>query len=176
MNKRSRKGFTLMEILIYIGILSLIAGVIISFLIWSIHSNTKARVMRETLYSTRRAMELITHEIREAESIYTPTCIFDSHPGQLSLQTSKYLPEEEEISFIDFYICDERICFKKESQGSVYLTPDNIKVINLIFSLVVSGEMPSIQVNLIVDHKNPSDRPEYRASVNLTSTASLRNY
>lgn len=176
MNKRFQEGFTLMEILIYIGILSLLTGVIISFIIWSMHSNTKARVMRETLYSARRVMEVIIHEIREAESIYTPTSVFDSHPGQLSLQTSKYLPEGEEISFVDFYVCGERICLKKESQESVFLTPDNVKVNNLVFDLVISGEVPSVQVDLDIDYKNPSDRPEYQASVNLTSSASLRNY
>ena len=52
-------GFTLMEILVYIGVLGIVIVTISSFLIWSIHSNTKAKVMRETLDNTRRAMEIM---------------------------------------------------------------------------------------------------------------------
>jgi len=176
MRKLSQKSFTLIEILVYIGVLSIIILVLVSFVLWFLHSNTKAKVMREVLDNARRAMEIMTYEIKGAESIYTPTSIFDSHPGQLSLETSKYLPEGEETTYIDFYLCDTQLCLKKESQDAVVLTLDNVEVSNIVFTLIVSGEVSSIQIDLKIDYKNPADRPEYRASVNLTSTASLRSY
>ncbi|MBZ9572046.1 type II secretion system protein [Patescibacteria group bacterium] len=169
-------GFTLMEILVYIAVLSIVIIAISSFLIWSIHSNTKAKVMRETLNNARRVMEMMTYEIKEAKSIYIPTSVFNSHPGQLSLETVKYLPEGEKNTYIDFYLCDTKLCFKKESQASFALTSDSVEIGNLVFSRVVSGETPSLQVDLKIDYKNPANRPEYQASVNLKSTVSLRNY
>ena len=172
----SRIGFTLMEILVYIAVLSIVIVAIISFVLWFTHSNTKAKVMRETLDNARRAMEIMSSEVKEAKSVYTPTSIFDSHPGQLSLETSKYLPEGEKTSFIDFYLCDNRLCLKKESQDPVALTSDSMEVNKLVFTRILSGESPSIQIDLTIDYKNPTNRPEYQASVNLTSTASLRNY
>lgn len=176
MRKSLQKSFTLLEALIYIGVLAIIVVAISSFLIWSVHSNTKARVMRETLYSAGRALEVMTHEIKEAKSIYTPTSVFDSHPGQLSLETNHYLPTEETISYIDFYLCDNHLCLKKESQNPIALTSDRVEVANLVFSQIITGTVPSLQIDLRVEYKNPTDRPEYQASVNLKSTVSLRNY
>jgi len=172
MKKPLQKSFTLIEILVYIAVLSIVMIAIVSFVLWFIHSNTKAKAMRETLDNTRRAMEIMTYEIKEARSIYTPT----TTSTQFSLETTKYLPEGEEMSFIDFYLCDYRLCFKKESQDPIALTSDSVEISNLVFTRIVSGEVPSIQIDLTIDYKNPTNRPEYQASVNLTSTVSLRSY
>lgn len=169
---KSLTGFTLVEILVYIGVLSIVVGAVISFVLWATRSNTKVKVMRETLDNARRAMAIITYEIKEAENVYTPTIT----SNQLSLETKKYSPGGENTSFIDFYLCDYRLCLKKESQDPIALTTENIEVTNLVFTQVVSGETSSIQVNLTADYKNPNNRPEYRASVNLISTTSIRNY
>jgi len=171
-----KKGFTLIEMLIYIAVLSIIILAVSSFFLWTVRSNTKAKAMRETQDNARRIMEIMTSEIKEAKNIYTPTSIFDSHPGQLSLETTKYLPEGETKSYIDFYLCEERLCLKKESQNPITLTSDQVKVSNLVFTQIVSGEIPSIQIDLRIDFKDTTGRPEYQASVNLKSTASLRSY
>jgi type II secretory pathway pseudopilin PulG len=176
-NFNTEKCFTMVEILVYISVLSIVVITIISFLIWSTQSNTKLRVMREVLDNTKRAMEIMTYEIREAKSIYTPTTIFDTNLGQLSLETKKYLPTEEETSFIDFYLCGTRLCLKKESQNPIPLTSDKVEVKDLIFSQITTGNnVSAIQINLKIDYKNPNNRSEYSASVNVTSAASLRVY
>ncbi len=172
MGKILEKSFTLMEILVYIGVLGIVILTVSSFLIWSIHSNTKTKVMRETLDNGRRAMEIMSYEIRESRSIYTPT----TNSNQLSLETTHYLPEGEKTTFIDFYLCNSNLCLKKESQNPISLTSDKIEVTNLIFTQVITGTIPSIQVDFKVDYKNPSNRPEYQASADLTSTISLRSY
>ena len=172
MKKASQKGIGFIEVLVYIGVFSLIIVIIVSFVFWLIRSNVKGRVVIETLNNSKRIMELITQEIKEADSIYIPT----TTDTQLSLKTKKYLPSGEEISFIDFYLCGTRVCFKKESQDGIFLTSENIEITNLVFTQVISGEAPSIQIEISANYKNPADRPEYRASVDLTSSVSLRLY
>ena len=167
-----KKGFTLLEILVYIGVLGIIIVAISSFLIWATQSNTKAKVMRETLDNARRAMEIMTYEIREAKNIYTPT----STSTQLSLEITHYLPERETRSYIDFYLCNFHLCLKKESQNPISLTSDNVEVENLSFTQVITNGVPSVQINLKLDYKNPNNRPEYQATVELNSTVSLRSY
>jgi len=162
-----------MEILVYIGVLSVIIVAISSFFLWAIRSNTKTRVTRETLDNSRRSMEIIIYEIKEAQSVYTPT----SSSSQLSLETTHYLPQGEKISYIDFYLCGTQLCLKKESQSPIALTSERVEVKNLFFTQVATtSTLPSIRVSLTIDYKNPSNLPEYQASVNLSSTASLRNY
>ena len=167
-----KSGFTLMEILIYIAVLAIIVLAVSAFLTWSIKSNAKTEAMREVSDNARRAMEIMTYEIREAKSIYTLT----STSTQFSLETTHYLPEGETFTYIDFYLCDSNLCLKKESQNPISLTSDSVEVKNLVFDQIITGEAPSIQINLKIDYKNPNKRPEYQASVELNSTASLRSY
>ena len=170
-------GFTLMEILIYVGVLAIVILTISSFFLWITRSNAKAKAMRETLENAKRAMEIMTSEIREAESIYTPTSVFSTSSGQISLETKKYLPEGEETSYIDFYLCENRLCLKKEGENPIALTSDSVEIKNLEFNLITTtSTLPSIQINLKVDYKNPQNRPELIASVILNSTVSLRSY
>jgi prepilin-type N-terminal cleavage/methylation domain-containing protein len=171
-----KKGFTLIEVLIYIAVLVIIITAVSAFFLWGIRSNTKAKVMRETLDNSSRAMKTITREIKEAISIYTETSTFDSHPGQLSLETTKYLPAGERTTYVDFYLCGTQLCFKKESQDPIALTSNKVRVSNLVFSRIITNEIPSIQINLNIDYKDLTGRPEYQASVNLISTTSLRKY
>lgn len=162
-----------MEILIYIAVLSVIISVVISFLLWAGYSSAKARALREVLDNSRKAMEVITFEIKGAKSIYTPT----SDTAQLSLETGRYLPQGENSAYIDFYLCDNRLCLKKESQDPIALTSDRVEIKNLEFTLIsATSTVPSVQINLRIDYKNPQNRPEYRASINTTSTVSFRSY
>ena len=169
-----KKGFTLLEILIYISILAILFLAVSSFLTWSIKLSVKATAIREATDNARRAMEIMTYEIRGAKSVYGPT--FTS--TQLSLETTRYLPAGETSTFIDFYLCGDAtstICLKKESQNPIAITSDGVSVSSLVFTQI-STTTPSVQVQLRLDYKTSAGKPEYQASVETTSTASLRNY
>ena len=175
-HKDENKGFTLIEVLVYIALLVSVLFVISSFLIWITRANSKIKAMAEAADNTRRSMEIISYEIREAKGVYTPTSIFNSHPGQLSLATQKYVPTDEKNTYIDFYVSAGKICLKKEAQSPMCLTSERVEVKNLIFRQVLSNQILSIEVELIVDYKNPSGISDYGASVNLRSVASPRSY
>jgi type II secretory pathway pseudopilin PulG len=176
-SKQKHSSFTLMEMLVYLGVLAIVFLIISSFLLWAVRSNKKAMAMRETLENANRAMEIMIYEIREAKSIYTPTSVFSTSSSQLSLETEKYLPDGETTSFIDFYLCGDRLCLKRENSDPIALTSENVEVKNLEFNLIATtSTFPSIKINLKVDYKNPKNRPELSASVTLNSTISLRSY
>ena len=172
--KRRQTGFTLIEVLVYIVVLIIVVTAISSFLFWAVRINTKAKVVRETIDNARRAMEIIAYEIKESESIYEPTTVFDTNPGQLSLITKKYLPTGETETYLDFFITNDRLSLKKEALNPFYLTSDKVKVENLVFRKAMTGQIPSVQIELTVSYKNPDNKPEYQAEVILNSVASLR--
>jgi len=167
-----KKGFTLLEVLVYLAVALIIISVVLSFVFWLIRSNTKNRIIRETTYAAKRATDIIIYETKKANSVYTPTTTID----QLSLEVDDYLPEQETSSYIDFYICDDSLCMKKESQDPIRIIPDDVKVTDLSFIYILSGEIESIKINLTIDYKNLSERPEYESSVSLESSTSLRSY
>ncbi len=173
MKFKINSGFTLMEILIYVAVFSMIIVVLSSFIVWLWHANIKAQVMRETLANVEGAMTRITYEIRDAQSIYTPT----TTSTQLSLEILRYLPEGETSSYLDFFLCETQLCLKKEAQDPIALTSDKVEIKNLSFSQITTGTGTySIQINLKAEYKNPQNLPEYQASLSVTSTVSLRSY
>lgn len=170
-----KKGFTFIEILIYVGVLAVILLAVSSFFLWTVRSNAKTKAEIEALESARLAMGILTSEIREADSVYSPTSAFSTSAGQLSLETAKYLSAGETLSFIDFYLCSERLCFKKEGQDPVALTSDKTEIEFLEFSqILTTSTAPSIKINLKMNYKTQAARPELNASVNLSSVSALR--
>ena len=168
------RGFSLIEMLVYISVLTIILTSVFSFLIWVAHSSKKVSTMKEALDNARRAMEIMTYEIKGASNVYAPTSVFGSSPGQLSLKTARYLPADETSSYIDFYICGTRLCLKKESQNPIALTSDSVEINNLTFTQSVTGSGVAVRIDLGVRYKNPHNRPEYDSAVNLQSAASIR--
>lgn len=166
-----KQGFTLMEILVYIAVLAIIFLAVYSILILVVNFNIKIKAIREVVDNSRRVMEILSYEIREAKSIYFPT----STSTQISLETVHYLPEGEVSTYIDFYLCEKRLCLKRESQTPIALTSDGVEVNDLKFSQIATTT-PSVQIILKIDYKNPHHRPELEASIITTSTVSLRSY
>ena len=168
--KLGKKGFTLIEIVVYIGVLMFLMAAVFSLLLWFISSAAKTKAMREVSDNSKRAMNAMINEIREAKAVYGPTTASD----QLSLETTKYLPDDETSAYIDFFLCDGRLCLKKESQTVSALTSESVEITNLVFTKIVSGGRTSVRVQLGMEYKNPSGRPEYGAEINFVSAASLR--
>lgn len=170
------RGFTLTEVVVYTAIVLIIFLVLSSFVYWTVRIQNKVRAMREVSTNAERVLTYIANEIKEAKSVYTPTSNFDISPGQLSLETTKYLPAGETNTYIDFYQCDNQICMKKEGQNPIALSPDNLEVTHLEFHQVATtANAPSIQVHMIVKHMNPQNVPEQEAQIDLVTTASLRS-
>ncbi len=165
----AKRGFSLVEILVYIAILSIILLLVSSFIFYFIQSNATTKGDREVLENARRVLEEMTYEINGAKGIYTPT----TSASQLSLETSRYVPTGESTTYIDFFICGTRICLKKESQSPIFLTSDTVTVNSLSFNRILTNGSSSMRMNIIL--KGTSTVNGIQPSVNLTSTASLRN-
>lgn len=164
-----KKGFSLFEILIYLFIAFIVLSVVVGFVFWLIDSNNKNRIVREVTDSAKRSLEIMTHEIRIADSVYAPT----TSSEQLSLQTNRYLPDGENSTYIDFYLCSQRLCMKKESQGPIVIIPDSVEISSLSFTYVAED---SVKIDIDLKYKNVSGRPDYDFSTTLSSAISLRAY
>ena len=162
-------GLSLAEVLIYISAFAILSLVIISFVFWANRLNAKTKAIEETLDSAKYALRLMTFEIKNSKSIYLPT----TDTGQISLETTRYLSQGEQSSYIDFFLCDQALCLKKEGQAPIVLTSDKVIVKNLSFN-VIGTDPASVQISIKVDYKNSAISSGYQASVDLNSTVSLR--
>jgi prepilin-type N-terminal cleavage/methylation domain-containing protein len=167
--EKNGQGFTLIEVLVYIVIVSIVLLLVSAFIFYFIQSNEEARADREVLENARRVLEEVTYEIQGAKGVYTPT----TGTNQLSLETARYLPAGETTTYIDFFVCGTRICLKKESQNPIYLTSDSVQVASLTFTQVVTNGAVSIKTTVALQSKEMIKNVQ--PSVSVTSTAALRN-
>ena len=173
-------GFTLMELLIYTALFVIISVVTISLFIQIVSVTETYRRNRESLDNARRAMDVITQEIKHAKSVYTPTSVLGSHPGQLSLETTRDADAEtikETTTYVDFYLDADHLYLKREGQNSPQIiTSEKVKVSNLVFTLLNNSGTgnPTIRTQITVVYADPIHGSTN--SVSLVSTTSLRSY
>jgi len=166
------KGFSMIELLVYIVILAIVFTAVINYINWTIKVNNKSQAVREVAENAKIALDAITYEIKEGTGIYFPT----SGLSQLSLETGHYIPDQEESSYIDFFLCgadQDVLCIKKESQNPVAITSEKVAITSLEFIYIASS---SIGISLDVEYKDSLNRLEYQASTTIRSNASLRSY
>lgn len=168
--KSGGSGFTLIEFLSYIAVLAVIGIAVSSALLWAVRSYANVRAQGETVSSAQRALQIIAQETREALSVYSPT----TSASQISLETKNNVPLGEETTFVDFYLCGQSVCMKRESQDPIAITPPAIEIEELLFTEVQTGTASSVRVSLSARYANPHDRPELRAFISLTTASSLR--
>src|SRR3990167_6477323 len=127
-------GFTLVELVLYVFLLSLVIVAVMQIVLVVLQANVRSSAKEEVLSSSLFAMEVLRNEIRGAERIYTPTSVFDAHHGQLSLVTTKVMPAGENVSFVDFFVSDdERLCMRRDGGASQCLTALAVRVTDLRF-------------------------------------------
>jgi len=174
--KMNKKGFTLIELVIYTAAFVIIAILLTLFVFDLIKVQAKIRISKEVSENSQRAMEIMLWEIRHSQSVYTPISVFDNSPGQLTLKTSQNPPEGEETTYIDFYLGDDdRLYLKREEREAEALTPENIKINALIFNYLTATGTDSIRIELSASYHSASLKSAYQATTTLISSASLRN-
>jgi len=172
---KQNNGFSLIELLLYVAIVCIIVSAIVGFGSWAIQLGTRTKVNSEVTNNTRLALDTMTYEIKKSHSVYTPTSIFNANPGQLSLEQLNATTTESS-SFIDFFICDQALCLKREGASAIAITNSKVRVTNLTFKqLSNSSSSPSIQIIMSVSSLS-SARPEGNVTFNATTTAALRAY
>lgn len=174
MFRLSAKGFTLTEVLIYSAILAIVSLVVLVFINQLLGVNETSRRAREATDNARRAIDTIAQEVRHADSVYLNTSVFETNPGQLSLETTRDVPIDEDMTYVDFYVDNEQLFIKRENQAEQRLTSEKVKVTNLTFTnLKGSTAWPAIRISLTVEYRDPISGP--RNQVNMMTTAVLRS-
>lgn len=170
---KANKGFTLVEVLVYSVSLTIISAVIVTFTIQILGVYETSRRIRESTDNARRALDTISQEIRHATKLYETTSFLDSHPGQLSLETTRDLPPGESSTYVDFYLDNGALYMKREDQPDLMVTSDKVRVTNLVFTnLKGPTSRPAIRTKITVEYKDPTTGP--KTPVTMTTTAGLR--
>ena len=162
-----KKGFTLVEILIYIAILGLVLASITGFFLNTISANLKENSYQEVQQNGRFVMTKITQETKKAIGINSP--VPGSYGNSLSLVMS-----DSNLNPTVFDLNNGKLRIAQGSSAPVDLTTDQVLVTNLQFTnLSYAGTPGTIRTEMTIEYLNPANKSEYQASLDLKTTVSL---
>jgi type II secretory pathway pseudopilin PulG len=169
---RGNRGYTLIEMLVYVGLIGIIFLVIVSFTMIIGRTNSRIVSLIKLNSAASAAMERMSYEIKNAARIYTPTSNFATTTNpQLSLATAIGAQAGENLAYIDFYLENNTIFFKQEGASPVALTPPGISVQDLSFNYYKNGARESVKIDFIA---RPASGLSSAAAVHLAATVALR--
>lgn len=180
-NKTNKKGFTLVELIVYIAIAATTLVVAVNIGINLIRSADKAQGAQETYANARLGMHQIQLNMREAEDVITGSSTFGSHPGVLTLDfpgsgTDVVIDTYTQIVTIGTQTPTIRtLRIKEGTAAAIDLTDKHTDVTNFTLTNLTRGsENKNIHFAVTFSRANPGGDPNYNASISLETALSTR--
>lgn len=137
------KGFSLVEMVIYLGILAFMTVVLITALTLSMKMYRHARITRDFSEQGMLAMERITRSVRSATSVNGASSTFNTSPGVLSLTYASGTPSTRL-----FDVSSNQLRLTEDGSVSGNIIGGRIQVSSLIFRSISTGSIPAIKTEL----------------------------
>ncbi len=162
------KGFALIELIIYIGLVSIMFLGIVSFTKMILQTRARNQVIIEVEQQGIQIVQILTYIIRNAENIIQPTL---SNSGNNLILDVLDVSKDTTI-----FSLDGNIINMKEGAGSqINLNNSRVKVQDLIFhNLSRLNTSGIIKFSLVLNYNNQSGRSEYNYSKTFYGSISLR--
>ena len=165
--REKNKGITLVEILLYMAIISVVLMITSAFLTSILSARIKNQTTNEVEYQGLQVMQVITQKIKGADSILIPPM----EEGQTQILTVV-----KDGGNIKFEVEDGIFYIEKDGERT-NLTNDRIFVSALGFeNLSREGTPGIISFEFKIEHINLGGMGEYSFEKNFFGSASLRNY
>jgi type II secretory pathway pseudopilin PulG len=158
MTLRRNQGYSIVEILIYLAIFTILSVLVINSFITVTRSFSTTRTNRDLLESGSGAMDRISREIRQAKSVDVPNSTFGTSPGVLSLSSTDSGGTAETVKFIV-----ESGALNVYINGTLVgnLIDSNISVYSLIFRHITTTEGEGVKIELTLqDTPGPTPKLE----------------
>lgn len=161
----SHKGFTFIELILYISILTTILSALVPFAWSAIQTGVKSAVQQEVNSNARYTSERIKYEIRRASGIATIS------PTSISL--TNFSPDTTTV--ID--LSGGNIRINKNGSGAVNLNSTNTVVNSLTFADYTSldSKTKHIQFVMTIAASFAAARQEYQDSIVVEGSTEVRS-
>lgn len=162
----------MLELIMYIGMLSVFMVLIIATLLYIVRTYGQVLAQRQVVSNSRLVMETMTQQIASAQTIYAPTSALGTSSGQLSVVTAVGAQFEETVNRIDFWLDNGRVWMRKEGSATTSITSPSVRVNQLRFDQISQG-LGREAVQITVQITDPVTTT-FVASSTLHTTTALR--
>ena len=163
------KGFTLLEMLLYMLIASGILFAITSFALQIMEVSKKSSDMQEIQTNIDYISSKLSSTIQIADSIDNGNSIFENDIGKLSLN----IPDEGKSPTV-FYLEDEAVYLKEGVGAALKINSDFVKCTQLKFVKVTTAKSPDQVVFDMQCEPINSDLAALKQELSIHTTISLR--
>jgi len=171
----TKKGYTLLELLLYLAIFSVIITAVVYFAWNVVYGGQKSSNLNEVSYSARYTAERIKYEIRNSSGITLGSSYFGVNlattPGSKLTLTSADVSRNPIV--ID--ISSGTLRATVGANPVANLTPTNISVTNLVFTNNSSGDSKTKNISFALTLESNVVSPgQIKQSIILESAAEIR--
>lgn len=175
---KNKKGYTLVEMLLYTALLGIITVVIVGVFFVISRTNSRVVSLMEINSNAYSAMERMAYEVSNSNNIYLPTSNFLNYnydgakAEQFSLVTRQAVSANESEAYMDFYLENDTIFMKQDGADPVALTSSNVQVEGLNFYYYKNDARESVKIDFTVKSNNILNSG---IEINLSTVIALRS-
>ncbi|MFA5076441.1 MAG: hypothetical protein WC480_03435 [Patescibacteria group bacterium] len=166
----NKKGFTVIELVLYIAITASILLVVSNFVFMILNARVKGQVIAEVEQQGIQVMQTITQTIRNSTGVTAPAIGSSAAALTLTMTDITKTPTTFSLSNSGIISITEGAL-----AATAALTNDRVVVSDLIFSnWAISGTNDLVRVQFTVTYLNPANVNQYQYSKIFYATASRR--
>lgn len=152
----NKRGFTLVELIIYVAIVSSILIATTQYVATLARNRAKSEVLAEVAYNAAIIQAKLSYAARHAESLNVGSSTFGSDPGVLQLE----MVDSGENPTIFNLTADDGAAQMNINGTTTQLTTDRVNVTNFVFSnRTSSDDIGIIEVQYTIEAVNSSNSP-----------------
>lgn len=168
MNVKYQNGFTFIELIIYISIVTIMLTAIVPFGWSTINSRVKSSTQQEVYTQARSVSERIKQEIRQASGITTVSAT--------SISLTNFSPDTTTV----ISLSSGKMQINKNGTGAINLNSDDTTITapgGIIFTdyTSVGNTTEHIGFTFTIDSNYSGQRKEYKETVTLRASAEVRS-
>lgn len=165
---RSNRGFTLIEMMVYLMIISIVLTAAAELSFQFAASQAKGRAMQEAARNARFGLSRVALEVREAAAINYGDSVFGTSPARLSLATDDAATNPTIIT-----VSDGRLWIKQGSGTDLPLTSSQTSVGQFLVDNLTKPDITK-NLRLVLTVDSPGAAAWADGSVTVTTTAQVK--
>lgn len=168
----SNKGFSLIEMLIYIGIFSLVFVFVLDMVFAASKSYDNFKIMKDLRMNAENLLERIGREIRFANNIDLINSVFSANYGKIYLNTTDETGSPKTLEFFVQSSSTPHLAMRENGAQVKYLNSSSTEITSLVFREIQTATTSrSIRIELGVKAK----KGKFEKTENFYTTAILKN-
>ncbi|TSC67795.1 MAG: Uncharacterized protein G01um101472_304 [Parcubacteria group bacterium Gr01-1014_72] len=141
-------GFSLIEIIVYVSLLSLLFIVVVSTLLAMTRSFATIRTTQHIQSAALFSLDRMVREIRDGASVNTAQSVLGSHPGVLYLNTTDAASAARTV---EFFVSGTTLTLRENGVIAGPLTPEDARVVNLVFRRIDTPHSEGVKIELVIE-------------------------